>query len=111
MIGDLKHDSPIMCLAIAPDGLQAVVGDEMGRVKFVEIEYQPGPLWIAPHTTFRKPPIWKHGSPYTELLRPICLYCGATDEVDKNRLGHSWTCRKCGQTMMLCPRSVPYLGE
>jgi WD40 repeat protein len=106
-LGSIRHDRAILTLAIAPDSTQAIIGDEAGFMRFLELRGTPGPKWIAPHTTLKAPPIWKRGAPATESFTAVCVYCGYSDPVKPDNLGEQWQCKKCGETLRLCPRGLP----
>lgn len=106
-LGTMTHESPILCLGIAPDGQQGAIGDEVGRVRFFDISYPRGPKWIAALSTLKRPPLWKRGAAPLELFSVSCVFCGHDEGIKESRLGHPWTCPKCQTTLALCPSSLP----
>lgn len=106
-LGHLKHDAAVLSLAIAPDGLQAAIGDDTGHVGFIELSYDRGPNWVAAQSRLQAPPLWKRGAPLIESFDVTCLYCGTTEPIKQGRLGEVWRCGHCGAEMMVCGKALP----
>lgn len=106
-LGSAVHDHPILSLAVAPDGLQAAIGDEVGNVRFLEIQSERGPNWIVAAAQLRPPPLWKRGAPMIEHIEATCIYCGNTEAIKQKQLGELWHCGKCAADMMICPKPLP----
>lgn len=107
IVAQAEHDSPILTLAISPDGSQAMIGDETGRVRFLQLRYRTGPNWVAATTLYREPPLWKRGAPAVAVHEITCLYCGHGEEIKSTHLGHRWQCASCGEHLMICPKGMP----
>jgi WD40 repeat protein len=103
-IGTLLHDVPILCMAISPDGLQAVIGDSDGNIRFLDLEFDIGPIWMPTSIEYKAPPLWRYGSPPIEGYQASCLYCGTSESLTKDALGKAWRCPSCKAELMLCPR-------
>lgn len=110
IVTQAEHDSPILSLAISPDGSQAMIGDETGRVRFLRLRYKTGPLWVAAATTLKDPPLWKRGAPAVTAHEIECLYCGHAEVVKSSKLGHRWQCPQCREWLMICPKGLPPLA-
>ena len=106
-LGRIKHERAILSLAIAPDGSQGVIGDDTGRVRFLELEYQQGPNWVAPATFLKAPPLWKRGAPPIETYEVACIFCGHAEKLKDKQLGTQWKCPQCNNVLMICPRGLP----
>ncbi|MFO0947174.1 MAG: hypothetical protein U1D30_14725, partial [Planctomycetota bacterium] len=106
-LGSVVHEAPILSLAVAPDGLQAAIGDEVGNVRFLEIQSDRGPNWIVANSQLRPPPLWKRGAPMTEHFEVTCIYCGNTEAIKQKQLGELWRCGKCAAEMMICGTALP----
>jgi WD40 repeat protein len=107
ILAQLEHDSPILALAVSPDGGQAMIGDEAGRVRFLRLSYQSGANWVAAATSFQDPPIWKRGAPPVEVYEVSCIYCGRSEVLKQTQLGKHWKCPGCGDILMVCPKGMP----
>jgi WD40 repeat protein len=110
-LGTLLHEAPILCLGISPDGAQAAIGDSAGFVRFMDLEYPADPPWITATIEHRSPSLWRLGSPAVESWRACCIYCGASQLVDKGTLGKRWKCPKCRHEMQVCPRAAAALAR
>ena len=107
--GAAQHDGPVLALAVAPDCTQAAIGDKTGQVRFLQLDYPPGPLWVAAHAHRRKPSLWRYGSPDIERYRTPCPYCGHAEEHGQQQLGAVHRCPKCRHEVRVCPRSLAQL--
>jgi WD40 repeat protein len=105
-VAQLKHESPILSLAIAPDGSQAMIGDEVGRVRFLKLSYTREFNWVAAASLIREVPFWMRGARPVVQLEVTCLYCGHSDSIKRQRLGKSWRCPSCGESMHICPSAM-----
>ncbi|MBY0586906.1 hypothetical protein K2X85_07005 [bacterium] len=104
--GQLRHESPILTVDISPDGTQAMMGDEVGRVRFLQLDYKRGLNFVAANTHLKDAPIWLRGARPSEQYDITCLYCGSTESIKQGQLGRAWKCRSCGDAMMICPLPV-----
>ena len=112
VVSQLEHESPILSLAISPDGTQAMIGDEAGRVRFLSLEYRLGPIWVAAATFIKEPPMWLRGKRPTELHEIECIYCGHVDTLKRTQLGQPWRCSGCGDSLLICPKPMfPHVAE
>ncbi len=107
--GAAQHDTAVLTLAVAPDGTQAAIGDKLGNVRFLQLDYAPGPLWVAAASHRKKASLWRYGSPDTERYRTACPYCGHGEEHGQQKLGDVHRCPKCGHSVRVCPRSLAQL--
>lgn len=104
--GQLRHESPILTVDIAPDGTQAIMGDEVGRVRFLQLDYSKSLTFVAAMTHLKEAPIWMRGARPSEHFDVTCLYCGSSEAIKSSQLGRAWRCRSCGDSMMLCPLPI-----
>jgi len=106
VVARLEHESPILSLALSPDGTQAMIGDEAGRVRFVGLNYRVAPNWVAAETFVKEPPLWLRGKRPTELYEIECIYCGYNESLKRAQLGNLWRCKGCGDSLMICPKPM-----
>lgn len=97
----------ILCMAMAPDGLQVAFADAGGTVSFWDLEYSLQPSWLAAATTIKKPSVLLLGAPSTEAYEVTCVYCGHTEMLKFKQLGKLWKCSKCAAHFMICPVGLP----
>jgi WD40 repeat protein len=99
-VWDLEHggilctfaaESGLWACAAAPDGVEIVAGDTLGRVHFLHLDsVAPGPsvctAWLSPDS----------GAPAFG-----CLHCRVWSEVSEENLGAELPCPNCGRAVKL----------
>jgi WD40 repeat protein len=104
--GQLRHEAPILSVTISPDGTQAMMGDEVGRVRFLQLDYPQELSFVAARTHLKEAPMWLRGARPSEHFDITCLYCGMTESIKESQLGRTWRCRSCGDSMQICPLPI-----
>jgi WD40 repeat protein len=107
-LSSIDHDQPVLAMTIAPDGREAVIGDQAGRVRFLELQYGPGPVWVPAQTVLvtQKKGLFSRKEQVQEGYVLTCRYCGTQQSLAKTQLGQRWQCPKCKNALMVCPRAT-----
>lgn len=109
-LASLEHGTPILALAIAPDGQEAVIGDQFGRVRFLALDYGAGPPWVPASTFYEtQKSFWTRVEKSFERHEITCPFCGNRQRMEREQLGQEWKCSQCSNSIMVCPMPTPFV--